>query len=87
MPSGVLNIKGGLGGAFLVEAEIKGYSAAVLTAIVDSHYVTSETLQAYGPIVNELLQVQNADLKTIAKFAMFKDVLKEENNRSHNIFN
>ncbi len=44
LPSGPLNIVGGFGGAMLVEAEMKGIPAALFTAIVDSHYVTSETL-------------------------------------------
>ena len=85
-PSNVMNVMGGLEGALLMEAEMKGMSAAVIVGIVDSHYVTAELLQAYGPIINELLEI-NVDLKGISKHKKFKEVLKEENSRSHNIFN
>ena len=56
-PSAVMNIKGGIGGALLMEAEMRGVSGAVITAITDSHYVTAEILQAFGPVVTDVLKV------------------------------
>jgi hypothetical protein len=70
-----------------VEAEIKGIPAALFTAIVDSHYVTSETLQAYSHVINQLLEITDVDFEKIARFPQFKAVLLEENARNHNIFN
>ena len=43
-PAGVLNILGGFEAALLVHAEMFGMSAAAIHAIVDSHYVSAETL-------------------------------------------
>jgi len=83
----VLNIVGGFGGALLVESEIRGFSAINLTAIVDSHYVTSETMQGYGDVLTQLLDIKNIDLGQIHTFKKFKEVLKEENNRGNNIYN
>ena len=71
----------------MVEAELRGIPAAIFTSIVDSHYVTAETLQQYAPIVNYLLELKSIDLKKVHNFKSFKKVLKEENNRGHNIFN
>jgi hypothetical protein len=54
-PAGVLNIFSGLGAGLLIHAEMNGVPALCLTGIVDSHYVTAETLQGYAPIINGLL--------------------------------
>ena len=43
-PAGVLNILGGFEAALLVHSELNGISAAAIHAIVDSHYVSAETL-------------------------------------------
>ncbi len=54
-PAGVLNLIGGLSAAILIYAEQNGISAAHCVTVVDSHYVTSEILQGFAPIVNEAL--------------------------------
>ena len=64
-----------------------GLSAAHFVAVVDSHYVTSETLQAFSPIVDQVLGLSNVKMSEIHKAPGFKEVLKEVNNRSHNIYN
>jgi hypothetical protein len=46
---------GGFEAALLVHAEMFGLSAAAIHAIVDSHYVSAETLQAFTPVLKELL--------------------------------
>ena len=43
-PSGVLNLIGGFLAAVIIYAELNGIPAAEFVSIVDSHYVTSETL-------------------------------------------
>lgn len=50
-PAGVLNLIGGLNAAVLIHAELNGIPAAQFVTVVDSHYVTSETLQAFTPVV------------------------------------
>jgi hypothetical protein len=54
-PAGVLNIITGYGAGIIVQAEIAGLPAVYLTAILDSHFVSSETLQGFAPILNGLL--------------------------------
>ena len=76
-----------MGAGFLIEAELRGYSAACITSIIDSHYVSAETLQSYAPVLNQVLDISNLNLGDIMRFKAFKVVLKEENSRSHNIFN
>lgn len=43
-PAGVLNIIGGFNAAVMIYAEMNGIPAAVINSIVDSHYVSAETL-------------------------------------------
>ncbi|CDW90540.1 UNKNOWN [Stylonychia lemnae] len=86
-PAGVLNLVGGLNAALLIHAELNGISAAQFVTIIDSHYVTSETLQGFTPIVRDILQVNNFNMDEIHRSPAFKDVLKEANNRNNNIYN
>ncbi len=62
-PAGVLNILGGFEAALLVHAELYGISAAAIHAIVDSHYVSAETLQAFAPVLIEVLQVTDSKIE------------------------
>jgi hypothetical protein len=66
---------------------MRGLPAVFLNAVVDSHYVTSETLQAFEPVFSELLNISTIDFSRIVSFNKFKEVLKEENSRDHNIYN
>jgi hypothetical protein len=43
-PSGVLNLMGGYLAAVLIYAELNGIPGAIITSVLDSHYVTVETL-------------------------------------------
>ena len=70
-----------------MHAEMNGVPAACFTAIVDSHYVTSETMAAYAPVFQQVLGINDIDFGNLTKYKAFKDVLKEENSRGHNIFN
>jgi len=42
---------GGFTAALLVHAEMNGLSAVCINAIIDAHYITAETLQAFTPVV------------------------------------
>jgi len=86
-PAGVLNILGGFAAALLVNAEINGLSAAAIHSIVDSHYVTAETLQSFASVVTEVLQIGNSNIEQVSRLSAFKTVLKEANTRSNNIYN
>ena len=46
-----------------MHAEMIGLPAACITAIVDSHFVTSETLQAFTPVVSELLGATDVNME------------------------
>lgn len=83
-PAGVLNLLGGFTAALLVHAEINGYSAVAINSILDSHYVTAETLGSFGTILKEVLGVPYTGVTRLPKF---KEVLKDANQRGHNIFN
>ena len=86
-PAGVLSILGGFSAALLVHAELYGLSAVAVHSVVDSHYVSSETLESFGPVVTEVLQIADSKIEQISRLPSFKSVLREANNRNHNIFN
>jgi hypothetical protein len=85
-PSAVLNMLGGFPSQLVIDAELNGKPTAVFVAIMDSHEVSSETLGAYAPVVNDLLGM-GVDFDGIWQFPKFKETLKEANNKGHNIFN
>lgn len=87
-PAGVLNLIGGFNASVLIFAELNGIPAAVITSIVDSHYVSAETLQSFTPIVNEVLELgAHINMERIATLPNFKAVVREANTRDNNIFN
>ena len=65
---------------------MQGKAAVSFKVITDQHPITLETLQAFKPVVNDLLGVA-ADVDKIAGMAKFKPVLKELNARTNGIFN
>lgn len=64
-PSAVLNIVTGLPAAVMIQAEIRNIPALQISAILDSHYVTPETLMAFEPVTRDLLGFQNYDYADI----------------------
>jgi hypothetical protein len=86
-PAGVLNLIGGFSAALLIHAEMNGLSAACIHSIVDSHYVTAETLQSFAPVVLEVLQINDSKIEQVSRLPSFKTVLRDVNNRNNNIFN
>jgi len=67
---------------------MRGISAISIKAIVDQHFITSETLQAYTPVVSDLLPgLGTLKLDEIYNYKQFKPVLKEMNQKSNGIFN
>ena len=81
-----LNFQGGLIGSFLIESEMRGKPAISFTAIVDEHKITSESMQAYTGIVNELLGLSGVKMDELFSMAKFRPVLKEMNANAHGIF-
>ena len=81
------NGSGGLNAGFLVECEMNGCSAIIVKAIVDQHFITTETLQAFAPVVSDILGIKDKDLSKIVGFKQFKPVLKELNAKKNGIFN
>lgn len=58
-----------------------------MTAITDSHYVSSDSMQCYSPVLDAFgLNQGEFDCKQIQKRPKFKELLKEANQRSHSIF-
>ena len=70
----------------LVRAEYNGVPAALLRAVLDSHQVGIETMQAFEPVVNGLLGLK-IDMNNFFKFKKFREVVKEANTSNHNIYN
>lgn len=66
LPAGVLNLLGGFTASLLVHAELYGLSAAAFSVVVDSHYVSAETLQGFAPIVYEVLNLRDVQMENIA---------------------
>ena len=62
-----------------------GQAALSLKMIVDQHFITTETLQAFDVVVNGLFNNQY-DFSKIFKAANFKTVLKELNAQTNGIF-
>lgn len=81
-----LNFLSGFPAELVIQAEYAGKPAAVFVLITDSHEVQTETLKGYAAVVNELLGM-GIDFDNLWQFPKFKSVLKEMNNKGHNIFN
>ena len=73
----------------LIYAELNGISAALFVSVVDSHYVTAETLQSFAPVVHNVLgfAMETLHMNEVQRMPGFKEVLKEVNSRNNNIFN
>ena len=85
-PAAVMNVIGGFPAEILMQAELKHMPAVVLVTITDAHDVNSETLQGFKPVFNDLLGFK-IDFDALHTYPEFKAVLKEKNNKKHNIFN
>ena len=79
------NPTGGFIAAALMNAEMYGGAAISFKAIVEQHVITIESMQAFKPIVNELLGL-NVDFEKINKMKQYKPVLKEMNAKKNGIF-
>ena len=85
-PAGVLNIVAGFPASILMHAEFNGIPALLITAIIDSHFVTPETLKAFKLVAYELLGMRNFKFDEITNLPGFKAALKEANVRENSIF-
>ena len=69
----------GIAGACLMHAEMNGLEAVCVTAITDSHSMSTEALQAFGPVLQ-------LDLSALNKTPKFRSILAEANQRQNTIF-
>ena len=86
-PSHFIAPAGGIGAACIVHAEMNGIAGYIATLITDSHYVSTESMSAYEPILTQIgTQGKAHDVMKIAQKPRFKDILKEVNQRGNAIF-
>ena len=71
---------GGMSARLLTHCEMFGIPGFAVTAITDSHYVSSDSLQCYADVFGQFgLNHGDYDCKNISKRPKFKDILKEAN--------
>ena len=71
-----MHVATGIGAAFIMHAEMFGVPAWKVTAITDSHSVSTESMQSYGII---MAQLRLDALDKISSKAQFKPLLREAN--------
>lgn len=80
-------VTGGIGARLLTHCEMFGIPGFAVTAITDSHYVSSESMQCYSAVFESFgLNSGDFNCKELQKRPKFKEILKEANQRSHSIF-
>ena len=78
---------GGFGAACLVECEMTGRPGFQVSLITDGHYVSTESMSAYAPVMVRLgLASGAADFDAIAQKPGFKDILREANQTGTSMF-
>ena len=85
-PEYTMNSNGGFIASILQEAEMTGSSAILFKAILDQHVITSESLQAFGPVLKNVLGI-DTDLTEVYRMKSFKKVLLEMNAKKNGIYN
>lgn len=78
---------GGLGARLLTYCEMYGMPGVAVTAITDSHYVSSDSLKCYTEVFSHLgLNEGTWNCANIQLRTRFKEILKDANQRGHAIF-
>lgn len=85
-PAGVLNIITGFAAAVLIHCEYNGIPCLLLTAVIDSHYVTEETIGAFEVVARELLGKSDFQKDKISHMTGFKGAIKEANTKEYMMF-
>ena len=75
----------GLGAGLLVHGEMSGVQGYIATLITDSHYVSSESMSAYEPVLASA-GLKSGDVTSVDTKPKFRELLKEANSRSNAIF-
>ena len=83
-PSFFMAAATGFGAGCLTHCEMYGLPCFYVTLITDSHSVTTESMQAYSPILTHL--GLPADTDEIFMKPSFRPILKEANTRGNAIF-
>ena len=86
-PDTQFNANGGLIAALMMNCEMYGRVSITFKAVMDEHCITTESLQAYTPILAGFLGLNDVNMTEIFKMPKFKPVLKELNAKSNGIFN
>ena len=84
-PAHFIAPSGGLGAGAIVHAEMNGIPAYIATLITESHYVSSESMSAYAPVLAQV-GVPGTDVAKIDQKPRFRELLKEANQRGNAIF-
>ena len=85
-PADVLNITTGFPESNLINSENDYIPCLLVTAVVDSHFVTDDTLKAFAPVVNGLIGNQNILFEKISSCPGYKHALKDANLRENIMF-
>ena len=82
----MLNIISGFPASILIHSEFDNIPCLIVTAVVDSHFVTDDTLKAFAPVVNGLVCNQNIQFEKISSYPGYKHALKDANVRENIMF-
>jgi hypothetical protein len=85
-PADVLNITTGFPASILINSEYDNIPCLLVTSVVDSHFVTDDTLKAFAPVVNGLIGNQNIQFEKISSCPGYKHALKDANLRENIMF-
>jgi len=86
-PAHFMAMTGGFGAGCLIECEMTGRAGYQITLITDGHYVSTESMQAFEPVMSHLGLTSDAvDFSKIAAKPTFRDTLREANQRGNSIF-
>lgn len=69
----------GIGAGLLMHGEMKGIPGYIATLITDSHYVSSESMAGFEPVLASA--GLSSDVTSINTKPKFKEILKETNQR------
>jgi hypothetical protein len=85
-PAGVLNIIAGFPAAILIHSEYNGIPCLMINAIVDSHFVSTETIKAFQVVVKDILDFKNFSFDDLQTKPGYKSAVSDANVRENTIF-
>jgi hypothetical protein len=85
-PAHVLNLVAGFTASVMIHAEYFSLPCLLVTAVLDSHFVTDDTLKAFESVTKDLLGLTNIKFDSLTSLPGFKFALKQANTRENTIF-